>query len=67
MSRTCTTIPLMMCGIGSDAEASTVTAAVFGSIFRASLTTTVPRSNGPTFADVIATIENGAPLYGPAM
>ena len=33
----------------------------------ASRTTTVPRSNGPTFAEVIATIENGAPLYGPAI
>ena len=61
------TIPSMMCGIWSAAPAGTLTAAVTGLMCSGRCTTTVPRSNGPTFAEVIAAIENGAPSKGPAM
>ena len=54
-------MPLMMWGIGSEPFAETSTCAVVGLMFRAKRITTVPRSNGPTFALVIDTIERGAP------
>src|ERR1700735_894369 len=50
MSRTCTTMPLMMCGIASEPFALTSTCAVVGLMSSAKRMTTVPRSNGPTFA-----------------
>ena len=54
-------MPLMMCGIGSEPLALTSTCAVVGLMSNAKRITTVPRSNGPTFAEVIDTIDSGAP------
>ena len=51
----------MMCGIASDPFALTSTCAVLGLMSSAKRITTVPRSNGPTFAEVIETIDSGAP------
>ena len=61
MSRTCTTIPLMMCGIGSEVAPLISTCAVIGLMSSAKRITTVPRSNGPTFAAVTETTDSGAP------
>ena len=61
MLRTWMTMPLMMCGIWFALPLPTVTAAVSGLMNSGRWTTTVPRSNGPTFAAVTDTIENGAP------
>ena len=47
-----------MCGSGS---VTAVTWAVFGSTNSATLTTTVPRSNGPAVAGVITARDRGAP------
>jgi hypothetical protein len=50
-----------MCGIGSDCAPLISTCAVVGLMSNAKRITTVPRSNGPTFALVIETIDSGAP------
>jgi hypothetical protein len=51
----------MMWGIGSEPVASMKTSPVSGSILKACLITTVPRSKGPTLAAVIATREMAEP------
>ena len=50
-----------MWGIGSEPAESIATWAVWRSILIAERMTTVPRSNGPTLAESIATIESGEP------
>ena len=54
-------MPLMMWGIGSEAAESIETWAIRGFTLIAERTMTTPRSNGPTIAESIATIENGCP------
>jgi hypothetical protein len=54
-------IPSMIVGIGSDVDGSTLTCAVAGSMRSPKRITTVPRSNGPTTAEVTLTSENGSP------
>ena len=50
-----------MWGIGSEPAESIATWAVWRSIRIAERITTVPRSNGPTLAESIATTEIGEP------
>ena len=57
--------PLMMWGIWSAAPSGMLTCAVYGSMVSGRCTTTVPRSNGPTLAEVIEIREKGAPSNGP--
>ncbi len=59
-------MPWMIVGIGSEVDGLTLTCAVYGSMFSPKRNTTVPRSNGPTTAEVTLTSENGAPRNGPA-
>jgi hypothetical protein len=51
--------PPYTCGIESDCA---LTWAVRGSTWSATLTTTVPRSNGPAVAGVTTARESGAPI-----
>jgi len=48
-------------GIGSDAEESIRSWAVWGSTWKAERITIVPRSKGPTVAELTVTRERGAP------
>ncbi len=54
-------MPSMMWGIGSEAQESIRSCAVRGSTWKAERITIVPRSKGPTVAELIVTSESGAP------
>ena len=51
----------MMWGIGSEARESICSWAVRGSTWKAERTTIVPRSKGPTVAELTVTSDSGAP------